>query len=1042
MLPWAPMPKPLPPGVYDALVSTALHEAAPSTGWITDRRTLEAADAHERLARYFAGELERALRSLRGAEGGPRRQAELVNELLALLQARTDRAALEGACLVLPPELLYSVHRAPQAPPRPSVPLATSTLFTHARGEPRLGAEIAAEIATADAVDVLVSFIKVHGWRRLKESFEVFARAGKRLRVLTTTYLGATERKALDAIARLPGAEVRVSFDARRTRLHAKAWHFHRHTGFSSIYVGSSNISSAALSDGLEWNLKASEAESRHIVEKFRGAFESLWEDGEFERYDPDDAAQVRRLDAALSAPAPVAGSTRHFFDLRPFEFQEAILEKLRVEREEHGRFRNLVVAATGTGKTMIAAFDYAAQVKGGVRPRLLFVAHRGEILEQALVTFRSVLRDHSFGELLKAGTSPASPDHLFATIHSVRSRALVESLGAQFWDYVVVDEFHHAAAPTYRALLEGIRPRILLGLTATPERSDSLDVLHHFDHHVAADIRLWHALDKQLLVPFEYYGVADGVSLEKVAWRRGGYDLGELDRVFTGNDARAALVVARLRELHPSPEQARGLGFCVSVGHARFMAERFARAGIPSLAVHGGSDEEERGAVRGKLERGEVAFVFTCDLYNEGVDLPFVDTLLLLRPTESATLFLQQLGRGLRIHPGKTSTLVLDFIGQQHREFRFDQKLSAMTAVPRGHLAAALEEGFPSLPTGCHLQLEAVPRRMILDNLRQSLRGGAARLAAELRELVRAEGGVPTLARFLEASGREVSDLYTASVGGWTTLKRAAGVLPHPASDAETELPRRFERLLHVDEPARLALYRRLAADPHALAQLDERDSRRVLMLGLRLFGLLRTPEAGRAAGSLIELAAPLLASAPLRQELMELCDVLADRIEVRSQLADLPADWALAVHRTYARDEILAAIGKTTLARQATSREGVVRHGSAELLFVTIDKSEKRFSPTTSYEDYAVSPTLFHWQSQSTTSESSPTGQDYIHGHERGRRFHLFVRRTIHDRFTFLGPVRYRSHQGSRPMSITWELAVPIPPAFLQQYATLRAG
>jgi len=1039
--------RPLPDGLYDALLTASLADGlrdVPSTRTIL-RERLDANEGHERLAKYFATELARVLAHFRSKDGGAEKQVAIVNELLTALNARAESGALVGADVITPPELLLAVHAPPAPPQRPSVPLAVSTLLTHAKGEPRMGAEIVAEIASADSVDTLVSFIKWHGWRRLRDAFEGFARAGKRLRVLTTTYLGATDREALDAIAELPGAEVRVSFDARRTRLHAKAWLFSRETGFSSVYVGSANVSSAALSDGLEWSLKASEADAPHILTKFRGAFDSLWEDGEFEAYRPEDEAQARRLTEALAHERGSSRPSTLYFDLRPYDYQRAILDKLGVEREEHQRHRNLVVAATGTGKTMIAAFDYAAQSKGGVRPRLLFVAHREEILEQALHAFRNVLRDHSFGALLKGGAALDSHDHLFATIQSVRSRGLVDAMGPTFWDYVVVDEFHHAAAPSYRDFLDRVRPRILLGLTATPERSDAIDVLHYFDQHVAADIRLWYALEKQLLVPFEYYGIADDVSLEGVTWRRGGYDLGELDGLYTGNDARAALVLAQLRRMHPAPDKAKGLGFCVSVDHAEFMAERFSSAGIPSFAVHGGSSEEERDAVRGKLERGEVAFVFTCDLYNEGVDLPFVDTLLLLRPTESATLFLQQLGRGLRLHPGKTQTLVLDFIGQQRREYRFDRKLTAMTGVPRGQLGRAADEGFPQLPSGCHLQLERVARDIIVQNLKQSIQGGVTRLSRELAELARSRDAAPSLAEFLDATGRELGEVYSQSVGGWTTLRRAAGVLAGESSQPEARVSRRLRLLLHVDEPARLALYRRLAAEePSRREDFDARDQRRLLMLGLRLFGERGRLPSEPAPSSIDALLAPLLGSPPLRQELVQLCDLLTERVELVSRPADVPASWALAVHRTYAREEILAGVGRSTLAAQRFSMEGVhrIREEKVELFFVTLDKAEKRFSPTTSYEDYAISPTLFHWQSQSTTSDVSPTGRKYVEGGAAGWRFYLFARPTVDDQYVFLGPVRYSSHQGSRPMSITWKLEVPIPPALIERYATLRAG
>lgn len=1044
------MPTRLPSGLYDSIVTRALSEALAELGQPNQREHLDAASAHERLARHYGDELARVLGVLRGKEHGAEKQVALVNALLAVLREKASGAGAEGAEVLVPAELLLAVHDPPAPPPRPSLPLAISTLLTHAKDEPRLGAELAAEVASADSVDMLVSFIKWHGWRRLKEPFERFAIAGRRLRVLTTTYMGATDREALDAIARLPGAEVRVSFDVRRTRLHAKAWLFQRATGFSSVYVGSANLSSAALSDGLEWNLKASEADASHIVRKFRGAFESLWEDGEFERYHPDDESAVARLSASLAEER--SGSPRpagRFFDLRPYDFQRAILDRLSVEREEHGHWRNLVVAATGTGKTMVAAFDYARQVVGGVRPRLLFVAHRKELLEQARFTFRNVLRDESFGELLADGVRPGSFDHLFATIQSLDGRAEFAALDPAFWHFVVVDEFHHAAAPSYRALLDRLRPGVLLGLTATPERTDGLDVLGWFDHRIAADIRLWHALEKQLLTPFEYYGISDGISLQQVKWRRGGYDTAELANLYTGNDRRAALVIGKLRGLVGDAVPVKGLGFCVSVEHAEYMARVFNAAGIRSLAVHGSTPAGVRQDAPRRLQAGEVTFLFTCDLYNEGVDLPFVDTLLLLRPTESATLFLQQLGRGLRLHPGKSQTLVLDFIGQARAEYRFDAKLTALTGLPRGALRQTVEDGFPTLPSGCHLQMERLARDHVLENLRGAIQGGTVRLAGELRALARDRGPNVTLATYLEATGRDLDDVYKPSVGGWTTLRRAAGLLEGPAPAVEAEVGQRLRNLLHVDEPARLQLYRRLAReDLVAPDGLDGKDQRRLVMLWLRVLAPRRKGKGGPATRArripLSALLAPISGNPALCEELGQLCDLLDDRIAVSSRPVDVPAEWPIAAHRTYARDEVFAAVGKSTPEHQVFSMEGTHRlpGEKVELLFVTLRKSSEHFSPTTSYEDYAISSTLFHWQTQSTASDTSPTGQRYIRGHADGWRFHLYVRPTVDDQFTFLGPVRYRSHQGSRPMNIVWELDVPIPPALLQVYATLRAA
>lgn len=288
--------------------------------------------------------------------------------------------------------------------------------------------------------------------------------------------------------------------------------------------------------------------------------------------------------------------------------------------------------------------------------------------------------------------------------------------------------------APSYRAVMEKLRPNILLGLTATPERTDGQPLDPDFDHGIAAEIRLWHALEKQLIVPFEYYGLHDQTDLSSIGWSRGNYSVQELESVYTSEDRRAELIAQQFARLRGNPQDARALAFCVSIGHADFMAKKFNAWGIKSLAVHGQASQSEREAAPRLLRDREVNVLFTCDLYNEGVDMPWLDTLLFLRPTSSPMIFLQQLGRGLRLDEGKHSCLVLDFIGQHRREFRFDRLLTAVTGIPRGELKHALESDFPMLPAGCHMHLDKVSRDLILDNLKQTIGGGQKRLSQELR--------------------------------------------------------------------------------------------------------------------------------------------------------------------------------------------------------------------------------------------------------------------------------------------------------------------
>jgi len=951
-------------GLYDSLLTARLREQLRTVAGVsTQTHGLEEAEAPARFARFLAEEVRRLLGDLRG-EDRVETQAGIVNELLAWLKARVEAETADT--VASPAQVLLAIHRTPEPPPRPLTPIGTSTLLIRP-GKPDLGRELVAEVASADRVDALVSFVTWGGFRRLRTVLEEHARSGRELRLLTTTYTGATEAAAVREIARLPGAKVRVSFDGRRSRIHAKAWLFHRETEFSSVWVGSANLSASALAGGLEWTMKVSEADLKEVVKAFRGSFDSLWADPEFEAIEPGNADQMRRLERALSVARGVpsaAGEAELLFDLRPYPFQEEILDQLAEERDGRGHYRNLVVAATGTGKTMLAGFDYARQPD---RPNLLFLAHREELLRQARTSFRHILRDGSFGELLTGSERPERATHLFATIQSFARSDLSSRLGADHWKYVVIDEAHHAPADSYQAVLARLRPRILLGLTATPERTDNQPLLPDFDGVIAAEMRLWHALEKQLVVPFEYYGIADETDFSAIEWRRGGYDTRQVEGLLTGNDRRAELIAEQFRRYRGAWRQARALAFCVSVRHAEFMTEKFRAYGIPSMVVHGDTNAAERAAATQRLRDREVNVLFTCDLFNEGIDLPFVDTLLFLRPTSSATVFLQQMGRGLRLSPDKPSCLILDFVGQHRREFRFDDVLSAVTGAPRGRLAREVEAEFPTLPAGCGIQLDRVAKQRILESLQQTLRGGERRLAAELRS-----AGPLTLSGFIEHTGRSLEQVYEA--GGMTHLRRLAGQLP--AGD-DRDLNRRFRSLLHYDDPARLAVLR----DPRSATPIEQ------LILGYQLFH-----EANDLFGPADWLGR---LNADLIRELGELADTLATRAHAVGS-PRIHGGWPLHFHRRYERREIQTACGDMTPQRRRSHREGILRLSDrrTEILFVTLDKSEGGFSPTTSYRDYAISRDRFHWETQNLAAEDTPSGQRYVEQERNDWRFFLFVR------------------------------------------------
>ncbi|GAA1181099.1 DEAD/DEAH box helicase [Ornithinimicrobium humiphilum] len=986
---------------------------------------VDSADLPEVLARHVRDVVHQRLRAVKD----PAQQLSLVNSLVNSLEAVPDIVAEPARQLLAltPPD--GTKARKVQ---RPATPLSDAALLTNAPGEPNLGFELMAELETADRVDLLIAFVKWYGLRLLAPHLTRLCERGVPLRVITTTYMGATERKAIDRLVREFGAEVRIQYDAQRTRLHAKAWLFERHTGFDTAYVGSSNLSRAALLDGVEWNVRLSRIATPSLLDKFQATFETYWNDRSYELYDPDRDGD--RLDDAL---AEAGGKRQHSgvtltlsgLAVRPFPYQQEMLEALTAERTQHDRHANLVVAATGTGKTVVAALDYQQLFSAlGHRPSLLFVAHRREILEQSLRTYREVLADGDFGELYVGGARPERWRHVFASIQSLSSYG-VDNIAPDAFDVVVIDEFHHSQASTYRRLIRHLEPKELLGLTATPERADGLDVRQFFDGRTAVELRLWDALGADLLCPFHYFAVADNTDLRSISWKRGRYDEGELTNLYTGNDARAAIVLQQVRDKVPDPHAMRALGFCVGVEHARFMAQAFARAGIPARAVSGDTPPHERDQALRDLRDRRVNVLFAADLFNEGLDLPDVDTVLFLRPTESATIFLQQLGRGLRRTSEKAVLTVLDFIGYHRKEFSFEGKFKALTGSSRRALVDGLERGFPFLPAGCQIVMDKQSQTIVLENIRSQVTTRWNKIVAELRSRGDAELGI-----FLDETGLELADIVRQGRTSWTQLRRDAGLPTREGSVLEDRLLARVRAFAHVNDRERAQGYTRLLADD--APPYDELTSVEQRLAQMLFFSL--WPDGGGHESYQAGLEA-LRREACLRDELRSVIDVSFDgarlsTVALSGPLAGIP----LQVHGRYQREEVLAALGYVAPdGRKPNSfREGVlyVPEVNVDAFFVTLKKSEVNYSPTTMYRDYPISPTLFHWESQSTTSIESKTGQRYINGFSHVL---LFARQEQKDAFgtssyLFLGPARYVSHSGSRPIALTWQLDHPMPTEF----------
>lgn len=928
---------------------------------------------------------------------------------------------------------------------RPTTRLSDSALLTNATDDPSLAAEVRAEIESADSVDLLCAFIRWTGIRLLESALDGLAERGGRLRVITTTYMGATERKAIDHLVNRYGAEVKISYETQSTRLHAKAWLFHRNTGFDTAYVGSSNLSQAAMLDGLEWNVRLSNIGTPALLEKFEVTFDSYWENRAFQSYDPErdgaklDAALERNGGKFTSAPSGITG-----LEVQPFLHQEEMLEELEAERAK-GYSRNLLVAATGTGKTVIAALDYKRlSESAGRKLTLLFVAHRREILVQAMTTYRNVLQDGAFGELYVGEHKPKDWKHVFASVQSLSAKGTTELPPEQF-DVVVIDEFHHSAAKTYRALIEHLKPIQFLGLTATPERGDGLHVADEFfEGRTASELRLWDALDADLLVPFHYFGVSDDVDLSRLEFKRGNYDLNQLSNLYTGNDARAAKIIRELQEKVTSTSDMRAIGFCVSVQHAQYMAAVFNQAGIASEAVSGQTDDGDRALALQRLSQREINCIFAVDLFNEGLDLPQIDTIMLLRPTQSATIFIQQLGRGLRRSPEKAVLTVLDFIGQQHREFRFDVRYRALTGFGRKQLRKAIDDNFPQLPSGSQIMLDRVAKDVVLTSLKAQLNLNRPSLVKDIKSYAQT-----LLSDYLEKSGNELKTIYRGTRDSWTGFLRLAGLIEgmSPAEALvqgklnqlaladEKKLLSRMAAFIHVDDSERVEAYSMLvSADAPPYADLEPRQQIFARMLFYTLW-------ADGAGFTSYDAGLKYLRSFPyVCSEIKQILALsLAKSKRTGKSLGLDMAGIPVLSHATYRREEVLAAFefGSLQLGKNVSHREGVAwcPETRTDAFFVTLNKDEANHSATTMYKDFALSPELFHWESQNGTSPSSPVGQRYLDRRSHGSRIVIFTRETADDEtgltmpYTCLGQVDYVQHKGEKPIAITWKLHRPMP-------------
>jgi superfamily II DNA or RNA helicase len=1043
-------------GIYEELITQLVSEKLKELDkdkFFLKKSLIDKEEASRVLSKHLSKTLKYAFEIIKG-ENKIEQQIRIANKIIRLLKEELNKQEFKEDLISIEGEILKAVFSKTDAhfsnldlhlkEITPYTTLTQSELFTGGNGGLSLESELKKEILSSNQINLLVSFIKFKGIIILEKELKEFTERGGKLNVITTTYIGATDYKAIQLLSRLPNTEVKISYNTGNERLRAKAYLFYRNSGFHTAYIGSSNFSRSALTDGLEWNLKVTTKEVSHIIDKFQKTFDAYWQSDDFELFDESihkDKLQDALKQSKFSKPYE---NTTAFFNIKPFPYQNEVLEKLEVERTVHSRFRNLVVAATGTGKTVISAFDYKRFKQDNKSSKLLFLAHRKEILQKSLSTFQGILRNNNIGELWVDGMVPNNFEFVFASVQTVNNQLANSNLSEDYYDYIIIDECHHQIANSYRSVINYFKPKILLGLTATPERMDGGDILEDFDNKIAAEIRLPEAMNRKLLCPFQYFGITDSIDLTNVSWVRGKYVPSELTNLYTANDRRVREVIDALDKYTKDINDVRALGYCVSMDHAIYMAEKFTLAGFKADYLTS-QNNKDRVVIRQKLEKKQINYLFVVDMFNEGIDIPEIDTVLFLRPTESLTVFLQQLGRGLRLHEDKDCLTVLDFVGNAHSEYNFESKFRALIGKTNTTVKKELEDNFPHLPLGCSIILEKKAKETILSNITAATSLNKRKLIQRIQQFQNDTTLPLTLGNFSSLYNIPLESIYKRD--SWKRLCQIAGKI----DDFETKNEKAIvsaisNKWLSTNSLSYFSFILKIAKQNFNIniSDFNENEKTMLLMLHYDVW----QKEGG--FDSLVNSIKAIGENKILVDEIKEVLEVLIENIDFKEIPIKLPYEQPLKLHSRYTRDQILAAFQFSSFSKKSSNREGTAENKdlNTEILFINLIKSEENFSPTTMYDDYAVNELLFHWQTQNSARPDKGKGLSYIKHKENEKRILLFVREKAKNEFgnslgyVFIGEGNLEDYKGSKPMSINWKLEEPMPHYLWKDAAKLSVG
>jgi superfamily II DNA or RNA helicase/HKD family nuclease len=892
-----------------------------------------------------------------------------------------------------------------------------------------------------------VAFINFSGLQLLLDPLKEAEQKGIKGKIITSTYLNFTDAKALQKIKEFQNVDLKVFVTDKEIGFHTKAYIFEYQDSYKVI-IGSSNITQSALKSNIEWNVEIIIKEHGRFIQDVLREFGGLWDMSEVA-----DQAFISRYEEFLKSLKDTQKKHQLIYENKQYIFQNRMqkratenLERLR----SFGEKRALVIAATGTGKTYMSAFDV-----NNVKPkRLLYIVHREEILKKAKDTFERLLPNEGFTFGLVTGNyKQKHVDYVFATIQSI-SKCFYEFERDEF-DYLIIDEAHHATSMTYKTILDYFEPQFTLGMTATPERSDGYNVFDLFDNNVALEVRLHEALEDELVIPFHYFGITDidGVDLDDVDID----DITEITKRLKVNE-RVDFIIEKMDFYGHDGDKRKGLGFCVSIEHAQYMANEFNKKGYKSICLYGADapDIREQYIKRLEDEQDELEFIFTVDIFNEGVDIPSINTVLMLRPTNSPIIFIQQLGRGLRKHADKSFLTVLDFIGNHQKTFLIALALNGSRYYDKESLKVAVATGFANIPGCTHIQMDKISQDRILAQIDKENFNSMKYLKEEYFEFKKMnQGRIPyLLLDYLKYDGapdpvkfinREKTYLsFVAKVekddnlkelllnkAFVATMKELSSKLPIKRiyefvilryllenEEINLELAKRqiLKMMDHVDDDSILHAFECLNQNYYDSGQLKSKPklvqySNGTLTKTNNLIKLLENDEYRKFIGDIITYGI-------FRYE------------------KDFNREYYGVPHfKLYEQYQMIdaALLSNYRKIHSSFRGSGLLANGNEYFLFIDLHK-EENVKESINYQDKFINPHEFQWQSVNSTTQQSERGKNIIFNQLRGIHLHLFIRKYKEidgktEPYIYIGKGNSVEFEGDKPITVLLELENEVP-------------